>query len=241
MNFRNYLLAAISAPDLAILGPHLTEVALSLNHTLHHPGDPVTHVYFPSSAVISIVTPLLDGRSVESATVGYENDVGLIGALSGEPASARAFAQVPGSAIRLPSAKVQERAIESPRFMTLLMRHLNASTSQAQQSVACNALHDATSRLARWLLMTADRIGSAQLPLTQEYLAIMLGVQRTTVTSVAGILKNAGLIGYRRGLIQLLDREGLEALACECYAVLKSTSDRLLTGKTTADGPDVAV
>ena len=124
--------------------------------------------------------------------------------------------------------------MDSPVFMDLLLRHVHASVSQAQQSVACNALHDATSRMARWLLMTADRTGSAQLPLTQEYLAIMLGVQRTTVTSIAGILKNASLIGYRRGQIQIFDRVGLEAYACECYAALRQTSERLLAAKLDA-------
>ena len=228
MNFRNYLLSAMDDGDMAALGPSLTEVALLAGQVLHPAGEMIDMVYFPSSAVVSVVTPTLDGRSVESATVGFESLAGLSAALSGEPSGSRVFTQVGGGAIRLPAARLRDRALESPSLMQLLLRHMDAGICQAQQSVACNALHDAGPRLARWLLMTQDRVAGPVIPLTQEYLAIMLGVQRTTVTLVASALKRAGLIKYRRGVITILDRDGLERESCECYAVSSQRFDKLL-------------
>ena len=228
MNFRNYLLSAIEPEDMAALGPFLTETALSAGQLLHQDEHTVEVIYFPSSAVASVVTPTRDGRSVESATIGFESVTGLPSALSGEPSSSRIFTQVAGTAICLPASRLRERAFQSAALLQLLLRHMEANISQAQQSVACNALHEAGQRLARWLLMTQDRVSGPVVPLTQEYLAIMLGVQRTTVTLVASAFKRAGLIDYRRGAITILDRAGLEREACECYALSKTRFDRLL-------------
>lgn len=228
MNFRNYLLSALDPEDMAVLGPFLTETALSAGEVLHEVDQPIEAIFFPSSAVVSVVTPTRDGRSVESATIGFESVSGLPSALSGEPSSSRVFAQVAGGAIRLPAAQLRDRAFQSAPLLHLLLRHIEANISQAQQSVACNALHEAGQRLARWLLMTQDRVSGPVVPLTQEYLAIMLGVQRTTVTLVASAFKREGLIDYRRGAITILDRAGLEREACECYGLGKIRFDRLL-------------
>lgn len=228
MNFRNYFLSSVNAADLEALGPFLTETALSNGQVVLIPGDRVETIYFPSSAVFSIVTPMLDGRSVESGTIGFESVVGLISGLSGEPSPNRIFAQIGGGAIRVPVDKFRERCFASPSLMKLALSHIDATACQEQQSVACNALHDASARLARWLLMTQDRVDGPLLPLTQEYLAIMLGVQRTTVTATAVSLKKAGLISYQRGAINIADRAGLERHACECYAVGHERFGRLL-------------
>lgn len=231
VNFRNYFLASMNAADLEALSPFLTETALSNGQVLATPGDRLENIYFPSSAVISIVTPMRDGRSVESGTIGFESVVGLISALSGEPSPNRIFAQIGGGAIRAPVAKLRERCFASPSLMRLALSHIDATACQEQQSVACNALHDASARLARWLLMTQDRVDGPLLPLTQEYLAIMLGVQRTTVTATAVALKKSGLINYQRGAITIADRPGLERHACECYAVGHARFGRLLHGE----------
>jgi CRP-like cAMP-binding protein len=227
LKFRNYVLAALGPEDMAALGPGLEEVALAPSQPIYEPGQPVQDVYFPSSCMISVVTSMSDGRAVETSTIGFESVTGLVPVLSGEPFFNRAFVQVPGSAIRLPAEKLRERAFSSPKLLHLLMRHVEANAAQAQQGVACNALHDASARLARWLLMTQDRVDGPRLPLTQEYLAIMLGIQRTTVTLVAGALKQAGVIDYRRGLITVIDRPGLEKMACECYALLHERARRI--------------
>jgi CRP-like cAMP-binding protein len=217
----------MSSHDLEALSPFLTETALASGELLHEPDHAVESVYFPSSAVLSMVTMMLDGRSVESATIGFESVAGLPSALSGSKSSSRVFAQVAGAAIRVPAARLREQAFNSRPLMQLLLRHVEATISQAQQSAACNALHETGPRLARWLLMTQDRVSGQILPLTQEYLAIMLGVQRTTVTLVASAFKRAGLIDYRRGSITILDREGLERESCECYALIKARFDNL--------------
>jgi CRP-like cAMP-binding protein len=218
----------MSPGDIESLSPFLTESALSGGQVLVTPGDKVENIYFPSSAVISIVTPMLDGRSVESGTIGFESVVGLISGLSGEPSPNRVFAQIGGGAIRLPVARLRERCFASQSLMKLALSHIDATACQEQQSVACNALHDASARLARWLLMTQDRVDGSLLPLTQEYLAIMLGVQRTTVTATAVSLKKAGLINYQRGAITIADRAGLERHACECYAIGHTRFGKLL-------------
>lgn len=228
MKFRNYFLSALSEADIVALNADLREVFLSPGEVLHEAGDAVDTVLFPSSAVISFVTVTEDGRGVESASVGAESVVGLLNALNGSPAFNRAFAQASGSAISISADRFREHAYSSPDMMRLIGRHLEANVVQAQQSVACNSLHEAAARLARWLLMTQDRVAGTLLPLTQEYLAVMLGVQRTTVTAAAGALKAAGLIRYRRGQIEVLDRIGLEARACECYAVVNRRQAALL-------------
>ena len=227
MEFRNYLLRALAAADRDALLPHLTEISLERGQTLFEPGDPVEHVYFPSNAVLSIATVMLDGRAVESSTVGHESATPLLWALSGAPSKARIFAQIGGAAIRIPASALRTRATESTALMALLVRHAASLNFQAEQGVACNILHGAPERLARWLLMTQDRTGNRSLPLKQEHMSVMTGVQRTTISAVANQLRSAGLIRYSRGNVEVLSRAGLEVFACECYQTVRGEFDEL--------------
>lgn len=229
LRYRNNLLSALDAADVAALAPHMTETALSRGQVLFEPQDPVEAVYFPSNAVLSVVTVMLDGREAETASVGRENAVGLLAALAETTAPARIFAQIAGSAIRIPATALRARVADSPGLRIVLLRHALAQTVQAEQGVACNVLHDASSRMARWLLMTEDRVGGGPLELTQEYLSIMTGVQRTTISAIAASLRADGLIDYKRGAIRILDRAGLERQACECYQAIRDRSEDLLS------------
>jgi CRP-like cAMP-binding protein len=219
MEFRNLVLSGLTPAHLAGLLPHLTECHLVSGQVLFDAGDIVSTVYFPSTAVASVTTLMQDGRSVESVTIGYESVVGAVPALSGKPAHSKVFAQVPGDAMRLPSAIFRDKVFHSPELLRTILGYVQGDISQAEQSVACNALHTVDQRLAKWLLLTQDRTGGSVISLTQEYLSIMLGVQRTTVTSAAVSMKRAGLIHYSRGQIDIRDREGLQRAACECQFV----------------------
>ncbi len=233
MKFRNHLLAALTDSDRAALVPFLSEVALDAGETLYEPENRVEVVYFPSHATLSVVSVMRNGDSVECGTVGRESAVGLLAALTGEAAGNRAVCQIAGSAMSLPAAVLRERAMASADLLNLLLRHLQLTIAQEEQSVACNATHPVPARLARWLLLSQDRSATKLLPLTQEYLAAVLGVQRATVSAAAGLLRDEGLIHYSRGQIQILDRPGLERRSCECYAAVRKTLQRLL-GATAA-------
>jgi CRP-like cAMP-binding protein len=221
VEFRNYLLSSLEEADRQAILSSLAEVPLERGQVLFEPGEAIGQVYFPSSAVLSIVTVMADGGAVESSTVGHESGSPLLWALAGQPSKARIFTQVGGSAVRMPAAALRGRAAQSQAFIELLVRHAGAIAFQSEQGVACNILHSAVERLARWLLMTQDRTGSRVLPLTQEYLSVMTGVQRTTISAVANRLRGGGLIRFSRGNIEILDRAGLEAAACECYGVIR--------------------
>ena len=227
VEFRNYLLKALVAADRQAILPHLTEISLERGQVLFEPGDLVGQVYFPSNAVLSIATVMGDGRAVESATVGHESATPLLWALSDAPSKARIFAQIGGAAIRMSAAVLRANAAESPTLMVLLYRHAASLSFQAEQGVACNILHEAPARLARWLLMTQDRTGSRSLPLTQEYMSVMTGVQRTTISAIANQLRSAGLIRFSRGNVEVVDRPALEAFACECYGAIRMEFDGL--------------
>jgi CRP-like cAMP-binding protein len=221
VKFRNFLLSALHEDDRRALLPDLSEVSLHQGETVHEVGDEAHFVLFPSSAVISVVTVMEDGRSAESHTIGRESGVGLANAAGQVPVQSRAFAQIGGAAMRLPAATLRRRLSESPTLAGHLMRHVHATLLQAQQFTACNVLHAADQRLARWLLMTADRTGSASFPLTQEYMAVMTGVQRTTVSTLANGFKERGLIRYSRGQLEILDEAGLTKASCECARVVR--------------------
>ncbi len=200
--------------------PDLAEVAFAPGQVLFEVGDKADNVYFPSSAVISVVTVMEDGRSAESHTIGRESGVGLVNAAGDVAVQSRVFAQVAGAALRLPATALRRRLAASDTLPGLMMRHVHASLLQAQQFTACNVLHQADQRLARWLLMTADRTGSPSFALTQEYMAVMTGVQRTTVSTLANGFKERGLIRYSRGHVEILDDDGLRAASCECANVV---------------------
>ena len=227
MEFRNYLLSALPAADIAALLPSLVEISIERGQVLLEPGAAADMVFFPSTAVLSVVTIMRDGHAVESSTVGHESAAPILWALAGQPSKARIFAQIGGAAARMPAAVLRAAAAASPGLANLLIRHSASINFQAEQGVACNILHGAPQRLARWLLMTQDRIGNRTLPLTQEYMSVMTGVQRTTISAVANQLRNHGLIKFSRGNVEVTDRAGLEAYACECYRVIRTDFDAL--------------
>jgi CRP-like cAMP-binding protein len=234
--FRNYFLSALTKLDFATIIPLISEQSLAAGETISEPGRPVPNVYFPSTTVLSVMTVMTNGDRVESSTIGRESATGLINALSSEPATSLVMAQIAGSAMKMPANALRDLALSSPRLMALTARHIQANMAQVEQSVACNAVHHVDARLARWLLQTGDRVGAPIVPLTQEYLAIMLGVQRTTVSGSAAALRDAGLIRYSRGRVEVLNRPGLERKACECYVVCREIFDDLLPQTDPAAG-----
>lgn len=230
----NRLLAALSAREFDVLAPHFEPVTLARGKVLFEPGDDVTTTYFPchrTMASLMIVTQ--DGREVEAATIGREGAVGGIVSSGNKPAFGRAVVQIPGDALAIPTSHLEAAKTGSARFSELFSRYADALLAQMMQSVACNALHRADQRCARWLLATHDRAGDKIIHLTQESLAEMLGIQRTTVSAVTGVLQDRGLIRTFRGRVEIVDRPGLERAACECYAAVEAHFARLL--------PEVAV
>jgi CRP-like cAMP-binding protein len=224
----NRLLAALPAEAHARLVPHLERIALGLKTILYEPNEPMRHVYFPLNGVVSWVADMDDGLGVEVATIGNEGLLGLPVFLGAERMPGQAFSQVPGEALRLTAEVFLREATPEGPFRALLHRYTQALMVQVPQSGACNRRHTDEQRGARWLLMSHDRVGADQFPLTQEFLAQMLGVRRARVNAVAGALRKRGLITYQRGLITVLDRAGLEAAACLCYGIIKAEYDRLL-------------
>lgn len=224
----SHFLDSLSEENFNLLKPSLAVTNLDRDAPICVPGSDLDCVWFPTTAILSVVTILENGQDVEACTIGHESAYGLLNALGSPTAIDRVFAQVPGSAIRLPASRLKAAAALSIAFTELVVRHAQANTAQIQQSVACNAVHSVEARLCRWLLMTQDRTRSVRLPLTQEFLGFMLGVQRTTVTGVARSLQAAGHIRYARGQIEILNREGLLAGACECYASVLEKHAQLL-------------
>ena len=227
-NHRNRLLKLLSSPELERLGKDLEPVALSFKEPLHEQGKPIKHLYFPNSGVISLVTDVTDGQPVETGTIGREGVAG-IGAFLGMPnATGRAFCQIPGDAIRIRCEAVQAEVDRGGSLGPVLLRYTNALMAMLAQSAACNRSHTLEQRMARWLLMTRDRVDSDDFPLTQEFLAQMLGVRRPTVSIAGAAFQRAGLIKYSRGRITILDRPGLEGMSCECFAFVQKQFNRAL-------------
>jgi CRP-like cAMP-binding protein len=227
----NRLLAALSESDRALIKPHLLPVTLKRDTVLVEAGEDVTRCHFPCSGTIaSLVVALSDGTAAETATVGREGAIGGIVSLGHKPAFARAVVQIGGPAYRIDSERLEELKAESPSLRDMISRYADCLLAQVLQSVACNVLHGLEPRFCRWLLHIHDRTGITDIPFTQELLAEMLGVQRTTVTSVATALQAKGLIQTNRGRIKVTDRQGLEAAACSCYAAVVEHYDRLLPG-----------
>jgi len=232
---RNLVLRGLGEADRDALEPYVQTLAMSAGEVQYEPGYPVDWVYFPSTAVLSVITVMLDGRTVESDTVGYESVVGVLNALGGCSAVNRTLTQIPGLVIRIGATRLRQQADKSASLRWTLMRHTQANLAQAHQSVACNALHDISQRLCRWLLMSQDRTAEDCVPLTQQYLATMLGVQRTTVTEALGQLGELGLIRQRRGRIDILDRRRMLAASCECYETVRENLQQLI-GRDLASG-----
>ena len=195
---------------------------------LFDPGDQVTTVYFPLDCVVSVMTLMESGEAIESVTIGREGAYGLASAISPREALSRAIVQVPGRAVRISAGTLHDAWKRSASLQVLVAKHSDALFAHSAQSVACNALHSVEQRFCRWLLSCHDRIDLDTVSLTQEFLADMLGVQRTTVTAVARSLQAKGMIRYRRGIVDVLDRPGLEAISCECYDAVRRVYDRLI-------------
>ena len=228
MDVRNQLLRLLSAADDEYLKRQLQPVTLASGEILYEPEYPVEWVYFPTTAVLSVVTVMMDGRTVECDTVGYESVVGALAAMGATVAVSRTFVQIAGEALRISASRLRQRADGSPELRRLLIRHACANLAQAHQSAACNALHELEQRLCRWLLMSQDRTASTVVRLTQQYLATMLGVQRTTVTHALRELATQGLIRRGRGAVEILNRPGIEALVCECYDTVQDNLQRVI-------------
>ena len=212
----NMLLASLAAADTELLRPHLKRVLLRRDAVVAHEGRPIENVIFPCGCLLS-VTAVLSGKRVETCTIGVEGALGLLHALGPVPSLERVTVQVAGPALVMPTPALSIAALERPTLMQSIAVFAQAAAAQTGLNVACNALHETRQRLCRWLLMSADRIGSRVLPLTQEHLSVMLGVQRTTVTALASELQAARMIRYSRGQITIIDREALQAESCECY------------------------
>ncbi|HEV7865945.1 MAG TPA: Crp/Fnr family transcriptional regulator [Acidimicrobiia bacterium] len=225
----NQILDALPPEVSGSLLAHTTRVSLELKHLLLGRGEPIDTIYFPQSAVISLLTTMDDGSRIEIATVGNEGIVGLPVFLGTQSMGARDFyqVQVPGWAVAVDSRTFLEATGTDP-LRGLVQRYTQAFFSQVTQQVACNGLHSVVERCSRWMLLTHDRVGSDKFPLTQEFLAEMLGVRRPSVTVAAGMLQNAGFIHYSRGQVSIINRDGLENSACECYRIIRAEFDRLL-------------
>jgi len=224
----NHFLASLSAADLKFLEPSLTRVALKRSEPISETGETITQAYCPINSILSVITVMRNGRMIESRTIGRESGYGLLHALGSRYAYERVEVQVGGEAWAVPVQAVAELARVSPDALATIVKHAQATIVQSAMTVACNTLHPADRRLCRWLLMTADRLQSSTVPLTQEHLAIMLGVQRTTVTAALGVLEDQGRIRRRRGVIELVDLEKMKACACECHETIEESVTRLL-------------
>jgi CRP-like cAMP-binding protein len=231
----NQLLRGLSAADYALIVPHLRRVTLGVGEMISDANARIRDVFFPETAVLSLILTMADGAAVEAATVGNEGVVGLSAFLGNAAMSTRCLTQIAGDAQRLPAITFLRVLAQSPGLGAVLGRYTQAFINQLAQSVACNRLHTIDQRCARWLLMTHDRVGGGDsFDLTQEFLSYMLGVRREGVSGASRALQQLGIISYRRGHISVLDRRGLERAACECYGETRADFARLFNGRSGA-------
>jgi len=223
----NKLLASLPRPDFDRLAPHLSNVTMVQGVVLTEAGDEVDQIYFPQSGMLSLLAVLRDGKAIETATVGREGVVGAMAGLGLYNSLVRVVVQMPISCSKIAAPHFRTIAAGSDAVRNLCIRYNEVLLSQARVTAACNALHSIEARFCRWLLQCADRAASETVPLTQEFLAEMLGVRRTSVTEVASKVQAAGAITYSRGVIRILDRTALERMSCECYETLLDQSAAL--------------
>ena len=224
----NRLLAALPRNEHDRLLAYLEKVPLPLRDILYEANGPISHVFFPLNGVVSLVIVVEGNIALEVGTIGNEGMVGTPIFLGSQRSPTRAISQVPGEALRMEVGVFQEEMRRGGPLYGLVQRYTQAMINQISQSTVCNHRHSVEKRMCRWLLMSHDRVGADEFPLTQEFLAQMLGVRRPTVTAAAAKLQKAGLITYHRGQITIVDRKGLEAASCECYRVVSEETDRLL-------------
>jgi len=225
---QNHLLAALAPAERERIFPHLQLVEMPLGKVLYESGDVLRHVYFPTDSIISLLYVLADGASAEISVVGNEGLIGIALFMGGETTPSRAIVQSAGYAYRLVGQLLKDEFHRNGPLQLLLLRYTQALITQMAQTAVCNRHHSVDQQLCRWLLLSLDRLPSNHLVMTQELIANMLGVRREGVTEAAGKLDKLGAIHYARGHITVLDRPRLEHLCCECYAVVKKETDRLL-------------
>jgi len=223
----NRFLATLPPHDFSLLAPHLRTIPLERGVMLHDVGEEFEHVYFPHSGMVSMVAVMQSGANVETATIGRAGVIGASAGLGAKQSVGRAIVQLPGTGAWLSACQFHAAANGSGAIRDLIVHYSGMLLAQVQQSVACNVLHTMEARLCRWLLQAHDCMDGNAIPLTQEFLGQVLGVRRTTVTIAAQLLQSSGLIQYRRGLIQIVDRPQLEELSCECYAVVRRHTDKI--------------
>jgi CRP-like cAMP-binding protein len=225
---KNHLLQALPPADLQRWLPQLEAVEMPLGQVLYESGRTLSHVYFPTTAIVSLLYVMEDGASAEIAVVGHEGVVGISLFMGGESTPSRAVVQSAGQGLRLKAHLIKQEFEQAGPAMHLLLRYTQALITQMAQTAVCNRHHSLDQQLCRWLLLSLDRLQGSELVMTQELIANMLGVRREGVTEAALKLQKLGLIRYSRGRITVLDRPGLENRTCECYAVVKKEYDRLL-------------
>lgn len=228
LSTRNRLLGALPSEEFAHLQPYLERVRLEPRQMLFERGAAIRHVYFPETAIVSLVRQLSDGRTVEVGTAGCEGMAGLPLFLGGESSSGCAFVQIPGAALRMDAEVFERVAGDAGCLHRILLRYTQAFLTQVAQTAACNGAHLMEQRCARWLLMTHDRVEGDEFPLTHDFLALMLGVRRAGVTLVMRALQERRLVRHTRGRVEIVDRLGLERTSCECYRVVRADFDQLL-------------
>ncbi len=224
----NRLLGTLSDAEYQRLVPHLEHVSLPLKQVLHKAGESIEYVYFPQGTMVSLISTLEEGSMVEVGLVGNEGVVGIPAALGDNIATTTAMVQVADSGMRMEASLLKTEFGQGGVVQSLLLRYTQALYALTLQNAACNRLHQIDERLARWLLLVCDRVGSNELLLTHEFIAEMLGVRRAGVTEAANRLQHAGLIRYHRGKISILNRQKLEAASCSCYGIIKGEYARLL-------------
>jgi CRP-like cAMP-binding protein len=224
----NRVLSALTQSDAARLRPHLDEVWLERDQIFYQSDSPVTRVFFPHGGLVSLMTVLKDGPRVQAAIIGRDGVVGLPMITNHQVSPSQTLVQAPCRAAAIAADRLNKAMLESATLRALLGRFVHAFLAQVLQSVSCNAMHSTEKRLAKWLLLSADRIDGTEVPLTHELVAEVLGVGRPTVTLVARELQTAGLMRYRRGLIAIIDRPGLHDVSCECYGVIRRAYERML-------------
>jgi CRP-like cAMP-binding protein len=225
--FKNRLLCALPMQELEELGRHLVLVPLTHKEVLHERNTPMDHVYFVEQGVASVLTVMATGAMSEVGMIGPEGVVGMSALLGAAASGQRVLVQVPGAALQMDAGLCKAAFERHPVFHQIVLRFVEAFLNLSAQTAACNLLHSAEQRCARWLLMASGRTRSDNLPMTHEFLSSMLGIRRTGVTAIAGALQRSGLIAYRRGRLRITDRPGLEGTACECYRLDRERIDRL--------------
>ena len=230
----NRLLGALEPASRERIGPHLQPVEFKLGAVVCEAGGQLKHAYFPQSSVLSLLTVLENGSAIETANIGREGAFGLFAAMYSRVSFNRCLVQLEGEMVRCPIALLESEFRHSEHVRNLFVSYSETQLSQVQQTVACNSMHTTEERMCRWLLMLHDRAQGKALPYTHEFLSHMLGANRKSVTLAAQAMQAAGLINYRRGKIQVVDRPGLEKASCECYAIVKERFDAFLTPPASA-------